>query len=554
MNGPNELDRLLADFQAGALSESDELRLAALLSRDPATQKDFAELFQVDALLRNWVHVGDADEDHQARVLVQQIEARLTPAAPLLRSLLQSRRPRRARPWILWIAAASLLLGAIAVALRLRSGDAPSGPQRAPVAERKTRTPNEAPAPDSPDRRPAPSPERKAPEEAPKKEDVTPVAPERPRPPSDLPKPAPPEKPAPPLPPDPRPEVAIPQPPEKGPPALLESQVEVARCAWVQGDVFAIHGTERTRLKEGASLLVGRGVESAGTTSNAVLVLADGTRIDLSGKARLREIGGLAADGPDAGVRRVSLVDGRFRVAAAKQKARQSLVFHSPQADVRVIGTEFDLVVAEASTRVEVLEGKVGVLNLASHKSIDVVAGRFAVASPDGALTTAALGSDRKPVFQCHFDDGRKDDWVGSLESANGGSKRAGGFLRSVPNPSIPMTNACGIIVSPPKSVFKWDSRLRFRFEYRVSSAGHLWVQVHPLSGALSLDLPASEPKVWHTFDRSLGDFEEAMGRRLPLGDAILGFYVQGSGDRSPPVIDLDNVEIYEPLAAPSRK
>lgn len=111
---------------------------------------------------------------------------------------------------------------------------------------------------------------------------------------------------------------------------------------------------------------------SAGT---ATVLLPDGTRLHA---------------GPDTSVRvepgRITLTRGTLGADVAKQAAGKELVFATPQASARVLGTRLFLAVEPDSTLCRVEEGRVRLTRQDGGQSVDVPGGSYAVAAPQSEL------------------------------------------------------------------------------------------------------------------------------------------------------------------------
>ncbi|MBA4387398.1 MAG: hypothetical protein C0404_05415 [Verrucomicrobia bacterium] len=159
-----------------------------------------------------------------------------------------------------------------------------------------------------------------------------------------------------------------------------------------------------------ASLLVAVGVWRFATTGakpagtdvvtgrgQTIALRFDGedTSVDVAENTKLRVVGGtviagaatdslLVKSGPG---KLIQLESGSIKVSAAKQTEGRSFVVTTPQADMKVVGTEFDLLVDEKVTCLDVDQGLVKFTRLADGKAIDVAAGQFAVAIASSAGT-----------------------------------------------------------------------------------------------------------------------------------------------------------------------
>jgi transmembrane sensor len=109
-------------------------------------------------------------------------------------------------------------------------------------------------------------------------------------------------------------------------------------------------------------LLLQRGVYSTGLGEDRTVTLEDASRIELNARTRLR----VRYSG---GLREVELLEGQALFQVAKDAARPFVV-RTDSAQVRAVGTEFDVYRHGAETRVTVLEGTVAVQPVLANAAI----------------------------------------------------------------------------------------------------------------------------------------------------------------------------------------
>ena len=112
-------------------------------------------------------------------------------------------------------------------------------------------------------------------------------------------------------------------------------------------------------------LLPGEGLKT-GPASSAVVVYADGTRLEVGEATTVEEFG----ERP----KRLKLTSGTIVATVARQPADQPMVLRTPHAEVHVLGTRLRLTASDV-TRVEVKEGKVRLIRLSDRKAVDVAGG-----------------------------------------------------------------------------------------------------------------------------------------------------------------------------------
>jgi hypothetical protein len=89
--------------------------------------------------------------------------------------------------------------------------------------------------------------------------------------------------------------------------------------------------------------------------------------------------------------KRFTLSVGKVEVTAARQRRFKPMVLETPQAEVRVLGTEFSLLTTTNATRLEVSVGKVRLRRTRDGAPVDVSGGHFAVVAADYELAALPL-------------------------------------------------------------------------------------------------------------------------------------------------------------------
>jgi|GEM_PF-6562876 len=108
----------------------------------------------------------------------------------------------------------------------------------------------------------------------------------------------------------------------------------------------------------------------------------DGTRVDAEAGSELAIEAGTEGGGEPA--KRVALRAGALSAAVAPQPAGRSMVFDTPHAEARVVGTRLALAVRLSETRLEVSEGRVRLRRAADNRFVDVDEGFRAIATLSG--------------------------------------------------------------------------------------------------------------------------------------------------------------------------
>ena len=396
-------EKLLMAFMEGTLDEQGASRLLDRLDADPDFLAAAVRHWRMDRLL----DAGVAGADEAAEALRRSVRIRLEGSAvesvelsQQVGSRLRSRKgsgiyrrvsgrrrwlPSNSAPQAVAWAVGGALAASVLIAVVLSS----TGRSVAPPAPRGTseRT-SVAPPVERPVEKPAEiGPHAPAPAEA-----IRPRGPSEPVPSSErrptlpAPKPAvpgraprtvePPKKPAPARP-------TVPATPTKM--AVLES---------VEGPVFVLSGGQRIRARNASDVLAGTGLE-IGARGRAAVRYPDGTLVEVESGALIREF----AAGPSGG-KSILLSRGSLRAAVTPQPDGKAMILATPQAEARVLGTEFTLSIEAGATRLEVREGKVRLTRLRDRAHVDVAAGHFAVAHPARTLVTRPLPASDPLVIE----------------------------------------------------------------------------------------------------------------------------------------------------------
>ena len=325
----------------------DEGRFHDLLGRYHDGDASPAETAELESMLRA--------DPRCRRILVErdlmEVQLRKSYAGAMVSAPKSARRRRSApadgAPWTGPAVAAAALFAALLLFASMSS------------SPRSRRTESAPPAVPLPEQASAPPPV--LPKKEPERPFVPPRPVERPVP------PAPVEEP--PKPPPPPPVPAAPTPIE---PSRVETRTAVATVESVEGD-------PGTKLAAGQAILSGQGL----ATRSGVLKLRfpDGTLLVLEGATEIASIVG----------KRLSIQRGTVQAEVTKQPAGQPLLFATPHGEAKVLGTVLKILVDEASTRLEVREGRVQLKRLADGWTVDVVTGHFAMVAPGAEFTSRPL-------------------------------------------------------------------------------------------------------------------------------------------------------------------
>jgi hypothetical protein len=375
----------------GTLPSDEEQELLRALEGDEALRRRLIGDLQLDGLL-DATNVPDED----GRQFIRSFQDRLavegdpTKFVAQVEDRIRRKPPRRAAPpappsALPLVLAAAGILAAILLFVFVSSSEPPS-----PVVKSREipKAPEPMPAP-TPVVEPTPIkpvPEKVVVEVTPKPEEPkpAPVIPETPKTPEPPPVPVKPVEPPAPVIPERKTVVEAPKPVER----------VVARLDRVEGEC---------RPALAGDITAGRGVETLGANSAAVVVYPDSTRLELGARTS-------ALDFADAKGKTLLLEKGTLAAEVVKQPQGQPMTIRTPHAEVRVLGTTLKITVDE-STRLDVVSGKVRLIRLSDGKAVDVVTGYYAIAGP--GIDLVSRSSAPKPkvfLLQENFQDPRAVD------------------------------------------------------------------------------------------------------------------------------------------------
>ena len=97
----------------------------------------------------------------------------------------------------------------------------------------------------------------------------------------------------------------------------------------------------------------------------------------------------------DQGQKELRLKQGRFSATVVPQPAGEPMLIHTPVADLKVIGTRFDVEAGPESTMLYVREGKVRIRRVSDGKMVDVQADHRVVVTSDSDMLLGFVGPER---------------------------------------------------------------------------------------------------------------------------------------------------------------
>ena len=377
---------LWSAWQLGTLDPPDAEELGRLLEEDASARREVLDDLEVHGMLGQLR--AEEDAEMFRRSLLERLSAEDS-STRFVRAVLKNPRLGGKRPLrrprarlirapgggfsLIWpsLAAAVILLTAVGFFLGRPT------PERAPSVP----APIEAALPETPPVREqaAAPPERVAP---------APVLTKKPI--EEPPGPAPAEEQRPPpVPPAPAP------PPSVLPGTRAKEEVPVlATIERVQGEVLVIDESGRLPARAPQGLTGRQGLRTIGKESLAVLRFPDGTILELGGETSVPRISDPVRPG-----KTVSLASGSITATVAAQPQAKPMLFTTPHAEARVLGTVLRLQVDPdpklGSTRLDVAEGRVRLTKLLERNPmVEVPTGHFTVAAAGVELVVRRIVDD----------------------------------------------------------------------------------------------------------------------------------------------------------------
>ncbi|MEO2008262.1 MAG: FecR domain-containing protein [Pirellulaceae bacterium] len=236
----------------------------------------------------------------------------------------------------------------------------------------------------------------------------------------------------------------------------------------------------------------------------------DGSTVMISGTSTLTIT--------DPGQKELRLREGFFSANVVPQPKGKPMLIHTPSTLLEVLGTQFDVEANQASTMVNVTEGKVRVRRLSDGREVDVLAKQRVIAEGGGDLTPQRLPeSVNHWKSQLHLRPGGYGTWLPATQQRAAAQKA----IPLVPpeNPSVTLY-LLGIPVSRsdgPPVVVRSDSRFVVRGRLNKPAKVYFGIAVSDVNGEfagkfrgdLDGEQPISEPDENGRFEvvYQIGDF-----------------------------------------------
>jgi ferric-dicitrate binding protein FerR (iron transport regulator) len=166
------------------------------------------------------------------------------------------------------------------------------------------------------------------------------------------------------------------------------SGIVSAAISQVEAEVVVSREGRDIQPRPGFILLDGDTIQVA-PSALAVVTYTDGSRLVLSADTQATLHTGTGTDA--SGSKLVELARGNMTAHVRKQPAGCPVIVHTPTANVTVHGTRFSLLAESRSTRLDVVEGSVGLERTSDGAAVQVAKSEYAVALPEGDLMATAL-------------------------------------------------------------------------------------------------------------------------------------------------------------------
>lgn len=279
--------------------------------------------------------------------------------------------------------------------------------------------------------------------------------------------------------------------------------------------------------------------------TSASITLADQTRLLMDSKAELS-----LGEKPDNQVR---LASGRITAQVVPQSVERPLMFITPEATIRVLGTSLELLAKAERTDVAVTEGKVRVTRKDDEATVDVAAAQFVAVTSIGPLSVVdwPLAPD---VWSEDFENGLPPGWRGQI-ARKGLPTGSRGALEAVAPTSS--RNRLTEVASPlrKQGLFAWHTDTVLHLTFRVPPPAWFHINLlvrsydrpEPLRAWCRVDPDLWQTKAgeWRTASIPLSEFQFS-GFEHPgeeLGRIPLQLIISGPADLPGVVIDAVHVD-----------
>ncbi len=279
-------------------------------------------------------------------------------------------------------------------------------------------------------------------------------------------------------------------------------------------------GRVQHNLESGMQLSGGT-LEGTSPKSWVEVTFSDGSVVTLSGDSMLTF--------SDLGQKELHLKRGG--ISADVRPQEKPMLIHTRTATLTVLGTRFEVETELAATKLDVREGRVGILRLSDGQTVEVSANQHVVAAADVELNPTRRD---EPVHDWHSNLSRGPKGLHGKWSLDEGED--GGRLWAIPylteKKKTIFTTAASLSRSPAPVVVKSDSMIRIRGRLKTDS--HVFVGLSlrhrdgEFGGRFQVRIPEGEISVSDDFDLLLPLSEFSLDPSLKDMSAILPSRLEG--------------------------
>jgi len=210
---------------------------------------------------------------------------------------------------------------------------------------------------------------------------------------------------------------------------LWVQPAKLARLSSLEGELTIQRGDRKFAATAGETLKAGDRLVTSANSHASFRYLGEETEVSLEAATQLKL-------DLIQGSKLLRLDQGTFEAAVAKQKPGNPLRLVTQQADAVVVGTRFKLLASAATTRLEVFEGAVSILQGFEGPSLLVPAGKGVTVVPGQPTVLQNLAESRGTILLEHWDGtagGTNQTYLGQFMfsgvGVKPGSSRARGYL-----------------------------------------------------------------------------------------------------------------------------
>lgn len=322
----------------------------------------------------------------------------------------------------------------------------------------------------------------------------------------------------------------------------------------IVGRVSVAHGSRPPVLISGAQSQPPRKLRAGDRLhtdrfGSATILLADQTQIQVLPGSQLTLNTGQGIT--------IRMPAGRVRASVASQKQGEALTFVTSQSEVRVLGTELELLATGTQTEVAVDEGKVRVTRLSEGRSVEVAASQFVVDAGSGVFKVIDVPL-KQAEWSEDFERELPDGWTGRFVR-DGLPENSRGAISATPvlHPNGMSRDAASPVVND--GLFEWrdDSVLHVTYRVQPPEWFHIYLFARPYSGpetsltyvCVKPDLWQASPGQWRTVSIPLSEFHPLLSGReeLALGRIPTRIAFSGQGGSTGVLIDRVWVDRRQP-------